>query len=93
MQRKNRRGEGKALLLPPDDSVLGHKEYVVYQNLHSGNFEMSREKRNVYYHPWKACIASNFRDFSPRYHITISDHVKNNLQDVHKLFLKLEFGI
>ena len=90
---KIRRGEGKALLPPPDDIVLGHKEYVVYQNIHSGKFEMSQDERSVSYHPWKTCITSNFRDFSPRYHITISDHIKINLQDVHKLFLKSEFGI
>ena len=57
--------------------------FFFFYSVHSGNFEMSREKRNVYYHPWKTCITSNIRDFSPRYHVTISDHVKNNLQDVH----------
>ena len=31
------RGEGKALLPSPDYIVLGHKEYVVYLNPHSGN--------------------------------------------------------
>ena len=28
----------------PDDIVLGHKKYVMLQNLHSGNFELSRDK-------------------------------------------------
>jgi hypothetical protein len=45
------RGEDKKLLPPPDDIVFGHKEYVIYQNSKSGNFEQSRKKRNVYYHP------------------------------------------
>ena len=54
------RGGDKKLLPPPDDIVLGHKEYVIFHNPRSGNFEQSREKRNVYYHPWKTCVAPHF---------------------------------
>ena len=63
-------------LLPPDDIVLGHKEFVVFQNPNSGIFEQSREKRNVYYHPWLTCIAPHFRDFNPDHHIIISEAMK-----------------
>ena len=59
------------VLPPPDDIVLGHKEYVVYQNSRSGLFEQSKDKRNVYYHPWKTCIAPHFMDFDPDRHIVI----------------------
>jgi hypothetical protein len=81
------------LLPPPDDVVLGHKEYVLFQNPKSGMFEQSREKRNVYYHPWLTCIAPNFRNFQPSQHITISASVKEQLNRQHKDFLGKEFGI
>ena len=87
------RGEGEKLLPPPDDLVLGHKERVLYQNPHSGRFELSRDKRNVYYHPWRICVAPYFRDFRPQVHITIHENVRSKLLPAHKSFLKTEFGI
>ena len=83
----------KQLLPPPDDIVLGHKEHVIFQNPNSGMFEQSREKRNVYYHPWRTCIAPHFRDFDPHCHITISDSMKAQLLPEHKECLEREFGI
>ena len=87
------RGEGEKLLPPPDDLVLGHKEHVLYQNPHSGRFELSRDKRNVYYHSWRTCVAPYFRDFRPQIHITIHENVRSKLLPAHKSFLKTEFGI
>ena len=87
------RGPDRKLLPPPDDVVFGHKEYVVFQNPNSGMFEQSREKRNVYYHPWLTCIAPHFRNFQPNQHITISVSVKEKLNQEHKDFLGGEFGI
>ena len=75
----------KKLLPPPDDIVLGHKEYVVYQNPNSGMFERSREKRNVYYHPWFTCIAPHFYDFVPDRHIAIPDDVRAKLLPEHRV--------
>ena len=89
---KIRRGDDKKPLPPPDDLVVGHKEHVVYQNPHSGNFELSREKRNVYYHPWRTCIAPNFRNFDPTLHIN-TDRVRGQLLPVHKQLLLSEFGL
>ena len=44
----------KKALPPPDDIVLQHKEYVVYQNSRTGYlYEQSKDVCNVYYHPWK----------------------------------------
>ena len=87
------RGEDKKPLPPPDDIVLGHKEYIIYQNSKSGNFEQSRDKRNVYYHPWKTCIAPYFCDFDPCQHISVPDSVSEKLQAVHKAFILKEFGV
>lgn len=87
------RDVNKKLLPPPDDIVLGHKEYVVFQNPNSGIFEQTREKRNVYYHPWLTCIAPYFSNFDPRHHIIISDSVKMKLLPQHCECLQREFGI
>ena len=62
------RDANNKVLPPPDDIVFGHKEFVIFQNYHSGMFEQSREKRNVYYHTWKTCIAPHFSDFDPFKH-------------------------
>ena len=35
---------GRGPTIAPDDIVLGHKEYVMLQNPHSGDFELSRHK-------------------------------------------------
>lgn len=87
------RDVNKKLLPPPDDIVLGHKKFVVFQNPNSGIFEQSREKRNVYYHPWLTCIAPHFRDFNPDHHIIISEAMKVKLHSEHKKYLENEFGI
>lgn len=63
--------EDKKPLAPPDDIVFGHKEYIINQNSKSGNFEQSREERNVYYHPWRTCIAPHFCNFDATGHITV----------------------
>ena len=81
------------VLPPPDDIVFGHKEFVVFLNPRSGMFEQSREKRNVYYHTWKTCIAPHFMDFDPCKHIFVSSSVKQKLLPVHKALLAQEFGL
>ena len=87
------RGEDKKPLPPPDDIVLGHKEYIVYHNSKTGNFEQSREKRNVYYHPWRTCIAPNFCDFDPTQHIIVPDSVRGKLLTVYKALILREFSV
>ena len=85
------RDDDKRPLPPPHDIVFGHKEYVVFSNPRSGMYEQSREKRNVYYHVQRSCVAY-FGDFSSR-HIIISDHVISLLQVEHKELLKQEFNL
>jgi hypothetical protein len=67
------RDQNKKLLPPPDDIVFCHKEHVIFHNQRSGMFEQSHDKRNVYYHPWKTCIAPHFSDFDPKKHIVIQE--------------------
>ena len=38
-------------LPPPDDLVVQHKEHVLFQNQKTGNFQLSHDFCNVYYHP------------------------------------------
>ena len=80
-------------LPPPDNLVLGHKEYVIYNNARTGRFEQSRDKRNIYYHPWKTCIAPNFVDFDPCRHLLVSNDVKDKLHPSHTKLLETEFGV
>ena len=80
-------------LPPPDDIVFGHKEYVIFHNVCSGMYEQSREKRNVYYHTWKTCIAPHFSDFNPSKHVLISDSVKEKLVPAHQALIAQEFGL
>ena len=71
-------GEDKKPLSPPDDIVLGHKEYIIYQKPKSGNLEQSEDKRNVNYHLWRTCIAPHFCNFDATQHITIPDSVTSD---------------
>ena len=87
------RFENRRLLSPPDDIVLGHEEYVGFQNPCSGRSEQTREKRNVYYHPWKTCTTPHFLNFDPVHHITVSNYVKEKLLPQHVDSLWREFGI
>lgn len=89
---KINRDENKKPLPPPGDIVLGHQEYIVFHNPRSGVFEQSREKRNVYYHPWRKCVVRCFSDFDPRHHIMIPDNVKRLLLSEHRNLMQQEFG-
>ena len=88
-----RRAPDNRPLPPPDNLVLGHKEYIVFSNPRTGRFEQSRDKRNVYYHPWKTCIIPNFVNFDPREHLVIADDVKSKLLPSHMELLSFEFGV
>ncbi|MCG8624506.1 MAG: hypothetical protein MJE68_21245 [Proteobacteria bacterium] len=78
---------------PPNDLVLGHKEHIIFNNPKTGRFEQSWDKRNVYYHPWKTLIASQFADFNPQQHLSISREIRGKLHFEHFKLLQNEFGI
>ena len=86
------RDENKRPLPPPDDIVIGHKEFIIFSNPRSGLFEQSKEKRNVYYHVRRCCILPYFIDFDCQ-HITIPENVKAKLEDKHKELLYREFNL
>lgn len=81
------------VLPPPDDLVVQHKEQVMFQNPHSGTFQLSREYRNVYYHPRLQCIRKKFPNFDAVKHMRISRDNIARLTTVHTDFLKQEFSI
>lgn len=87
-----RNANGKPL--PPlDNLVLRHQEYVLFQNPNTGTFQQSAQPRNVYYHPWKTCIAPYFANFQAAQHIRCDREVKLLLSPVHTQLLKAEFGV
>jgi hypothetical protein len=38
---------------------MRHREQVLFQNPYTGFFQLSKELRNVYYHPWKTCLSTS----------------------------------
>ena len=88
-----RRGDDRKPLPPPDDLVLRHVEFVVFQNPNTGIFQLTRTPRNVYYHPQKTCIAPHFLNFNPLQDIVIDSVVSCRLTPEHRLHLRAEFGL
>ena len=87
------RGDHNQVLPPPDDIVLRHREQVMFQNPNTGIFQLSKELRNVYYHPWKTCIGPHFSDFHPAVHIKVESSVECLLSSEHLSLLQREFNI
>ena len=77
----------------PDDIVLQHKEHVLFNNPHTGTFQLSRDHRNVYYHARLSCILKKFPSFSPTQHFRISQQTLQALTVTHKEFCLKEFGM
>ena len=90
---KIERGIDGKVLPPPNDLVVQHKEQVIFQNPHSGIFQLSRDYRNVYYHPRLLCLQRKFPTFEAAKHIRVSNQVFNRLTVTHKDYLKKEFAI
>jgi len=88
-----KRGEDGEPLPAPGDLVLRHPEYVVYQNPKTGLFRQSCDKRNVYYHPQRTCVAPNFLNFVPEQHIHVDLATIDKLSREHKELLFSEFGL
>ena len=74
-----------------DRIVLQHKEHVVFQNPHTGRWQMSQELRNTYYHARLACLTTKHPDFTP---CEIDLGAVEDSLDVPSLnALKEEFGL
>ena len=90
---KIERGMDGKVLPPPGDLVIQHKEQVVFQNPHSGKFQLSRDYRNVYYHPRLSCLQRKFPQFKAVEHIRTSNEVFKRLTLAHRSYIKKEFSI
>ena len=91
-QKILRSANGKPLP-PPDDLVIQHKEQVLFQNPKTGNFQLSHEMRNVYYHANLSCVIKKYRGFEACAHLRISRDTLLKLSELHKSYLLKEFGI
>ena len=78
---------------PPHDLCLRHKEYVVFENPHTGKHQLSSDLRNVYYHTSVGCVTQKFRNFNPNSSVKVSKEVKEKLTAVHFAYLFEEFGL
>ena len=88
-ERIMRGSDGKPLA-PPGDLVLQHKEQVLFQNPKTGNFQISHDLRNVYYHARFECIRRKYPTFNGR---CISMDIQHHLTGQHKAYLAKEFGM
>ena len=87
------RGQDKKSLPPPDDLVIRHRENVLFLNPNTGVYQQSREARNVYYHPWRTCIAPHFKALIPSQHINVDCEILNKFVDCHHAHIEREFGL
>ena len=76
----------------PADIVLQHKEHVLFQNPRTGDWQMSKDLRNTYYHPLMGCIARPHPGFSSS-EIEVRDDVRKRLNHTHLSHLNGEFGL
>ena len=74
---------GRTPLPPPDNLVVQHKDQVMLQNPKSGNFQISHDFQNVYYHAHMACIKKKYPTFVGVQHLCLNDDVMSQLCDSH----------
>ena len=86
------RGEDGKPLPAPNDLVLRHREHVIFQNPNTGLFQQSRDKRNVYYHAQRTCVAPHFLNFVSEQHVQVDPAITSQLVMAHKELLLNEFG-
>ena len=78
---------------PPSDLVLQHKQQVLFQNPNDGQWQMSRDLRNTYYHPAMKCVTNSEPHFLPASDLKVSNDIKSRLLDCHCHLLLSEFGV
>ena len=79
--------------LPPHDLCVRHKEYVIFENPHTGKHQLSQDLRNVYYHASMMCVAQKNCSFNPTNQLKVSGEVKSKLNAIHLSHLLNEFGL
>ena len=71
---------------PPNDLCLQHKEFVVFENPHTGLHQLSHDLRNVYYHAHRQCVGEQAK-------IIVPSDVRARLNSIHMHHLMQEFGL
>lgn len=87
------RGADGKPLPPPDDLVVQHKEQVLFNNPNTGNYQLSREHRNVYYHAKLQCIQKKFPSFIPSLHCRMYHLTLQKITQGHKDYIMKEFHL
>ena len=74
---------------PPEDLCLQHKEFIMFDNPHTGLRQRSHDQRNVYYHARKACAEKNC--CHPK--VIIATEIRVRLSTIHMHHIMQEFGL
>ena len=77
----------------PYNLCLQHKEYIIFENSHTGRHQLSSEHRNVYYHASQRCVLLKFKDFNPRTDVKVSGDIRSQLTAIHLDYIMQEFGL
>ena len=88
--QRNLRGVDGKPKQPPHDLCLQHKEYVIFENPHTGMHQLSSDLRNVYYHASVGCVTQKYSTFNPTTHVKVSGEVRGKLSVVHLAHLSLK---
>ena len=91
--QRNLRGVDGKPKQPPYDLCLQHKEYVIFENPHTGMHQLSSDLRNVYYHASVRCVTQKYSTFNPSTDVKVSREVRAKLSGVHLAHLLIEFGL
>ena len=91
--KRDLRGEDGRPKPQPYDLCIQHKEHVLFENPHTGMYQMSADLRNVYYHARLQCVTQKNVHFNPGSALKISQEVKSKLSKVHFAYLLGEFGL
>ena len=76
----------------PRDLVFQHKEHVLFLNPNTGNWQLSHDLCNTYYHATFQCVSAKHTNFDAS-EILLSQDVIDQLSLSHKSFLNSEFGL
>jgi len=91
--KRNLRAETGKAHAPSNDLCLQHKEHVLFENPHTGNFQLSKDLRNVYYHANSYCVRAKYPEFNPQVEVKVSREIKAKLTTNHLHLLLQQFGL
>ena len=91
-KRSLRRDNGKPHA-SPNDLCIQHKEHVLFENPYTGNFQMSKDLRNVYYHTNSSCVRTKYPQFNPQMDLKVSREIRAKLTRAHFQLLLQQFGL